>query len=361
MTEQQKRINKLSDILKHNNEALLITSNANVYYYTGFNGSEGTVVITKSGSYLLADFRYIEAARNIVTSCEVIMFSSYQKDLSALLSDNGIKTVYFETKKMTVFNRDRLKECFSKADIKLSPTSILDTAIENQRMIKSERELLYISRAQEIAEVSLLETLPIIKPGITEKEIKLELEYKMKNHGAEDVSFDLITIAGKKTSLPHGVPGNNVVQNGDFLTFDIGALYKGYHSDTTRTFAVGCVSNKQREIYSIVYEAQTTALQAVKPGANCRDIDKIARDIISSAGYGKCFAHSTGHGVGLDIHEAPNLSPNSDRILSRDMVVTVEPGIYLEGEFGVRIEDMVCVTEKGFNNFVRLDKTLLVL
>lgn len=360
MTEQQNRINKLtSSLIKMDNEALLITSNANVYYYTGFNNSEGTVVITSKEAYLLVDFRYYEAAKKAVASCNVVMFKSYLKDLTAVLSDNGIKTVYYETKNTTVFDKLKLFSQLSKSQIMLSDSSILDTAIENQRMIKSELELKLIDRAQQISEYSLVDTLPVIKPGVTEREVKLELEYKMKKHGAEEVSFDLITVTGKKTSLPHGVPGNDVIQDGDFFTFDIGALYNGYHSDMTRTIAVGSVSQEMRKIYDIVYEAQNTALNMIKPGVSCRDVDKAAREIIEKAGYGRCFAHSTGHGVGLDIHELPNLSPGSDKILSRGMVVTVEPGIYIENRFGVRIEDMVCVTNNGFHNFAHLDKALL--
>lgn len=361
MSEQKKRIQKISEILKNDREALLITSNADVYYYTGFNNSEGTVVITRECSYLLVDFRYIEAAKTTVSSCNVIMFTSYKEDLTALLSDNNIKTVYAQTKQLTVFTSEKLKSCFSKAGIKLSLSSVLDSAIENQRMIKSKSEIQLIAKAQEITEKVFNDVLPLIKPGISEKEIKNELEYKMKKYGAEGVSFDLITITGNKTSLPHGVPGGDIIKSGDFFTMDIGALYKGYHSDMTRTVAVGSVSSEQKKIYDIVYKAQTTALETVKPGICCGVVDKTARDIISDAGYGKCFAHSTGHGVGLDIHELPNLSPSSGTILSRGMVVTVEPGIYLEGQFGVRIEDMICVSEKGFENFTHLDKKLVVL
>lgn len=362
MIEQKKRIDKLkSRLIKNDGEALIITSNANVYYYTGFNNSEGAAVITSKGAYLLVDFRYYEAAKKAVNSCEAVMFKSYYKDLTALLSDNGVKTVYFETKKTTVFERAKLKEALSKSGIILSAGSLLDTAIENQRLIKSETELKYIERAQQIAEYALADTLPMIKPGVTERDVKLELEYKMKKQGAEDVSFDLITITGKKTSLPHGVPGDDVIQNGDFFTLDIGAVYKGYHSDMTRTVAVGSVSDEMIKVYNIVRKAQCTALNMIRPGVSCRDVDKAARDIIEDAGYGKCFAHSTGHGVGLDIHELPVLSPGSDKILSCGMVVTVEPGIYIENSFGVRIEDMVCVTGEGFRNFVQTEKSLVFL
>ncbi len=361
MSEQKKRIEKISELLKKDDEALLITSNANVYYYTGFNNSEGTLVITKSSAYLFVDFRYIEAAKNIVSSCNVVLFSSLRDDLTSLLYEEKVTKIYVETKHMTLLTSEKFKESFSKAGIKISSSSILDTAIENQRMIKSEYELSLIAKAQEITEKAFNDLLPLIKPGVSEKEIKNELEYRIKKCGGEDVSFDLITISGKKTSLPHGVPDNNTVKNGDFFTMDIGALYKGYHSDMTRTVAVGSVTDEQKKIYDIVYKAQTTALESVKAGVLTGNVDKTARNIISDSGYGKCFGHSTGHGVGLDIHEKPNVSPGGDIILSEGMVITIEPGIYLENKFGVRIEDMVAVTKSGYKNFATLPKNLIIL
>ena len=183
----------------------------------------------------------------------------------------------------------------------------------------------------------------------------------LKDLGAESVSFDLITITGKKTSLPHGVPGNDIIKNGDFVTFDIGATYKGYHSDMTRTVAVGSVTDKMKEVYNIVLDAQKMAMASVKPGIKCSDIDKIARDYIYSKGYEGCFGHATGHGVGLDIHEYPTVSPRCDTILKEGMIVTIEPGIYIKDNFGVRIEDTVIVTENGYKSFASLPKELTIL
>ena len=180
-------------------------------------------------------------------------------------------------------------------------------------------------------------------------------------NGAEDISFDLITITGKKTSLPHGVPSDDIVKEGDFFTFDIGAVFEGYHSDTPRTVAIGYATDEMQEIYNIVLKAQLAALEKIKVGVLCSEVDKAARDIIDNVGYGKYFGHSTGHGVGLDIHEAPNVSPKSKMVLEKGMIITDEPGIYLPEKFGVRIEDMVCVTEKGCKNFVSLPKELIIL
>ncbi len=361
MSEYINRINKLRKLISSNNEALIINSNANVYYFTGFNNSEGTVVITSEKAYLLVDFRYIESAKNIVTSCEVLMYNSFSEDLSQLLLENKTSTVYIEAKHTSVFKLNNLKKAFSKINVSINTTDVLDNKIDNLRVIKSSAEIEYIQKAQDITEKAYKEILPLIKPDVTEKDIALELEYKMKKYGAESVSFDLITITGDKTSLPHGVPDDKKIKSGDFFTMDIGALYKGYHSDMTRTIAVGNISDEQKKIYDIVYNAQISALTSVKSGVSCGKVDKIARYIISDAGYGKCFGHSTGHGVGLDIHEKPTVSPKSDTILSSGMIITVEPGIYLENKFGVRIEDMVLVTDNGYKNFANLPKELIIL
>ena len=180
-------------------------------------------------------------------------------------------------------------------------------------------------------------------------------------YGAEDISFSLITISGKKTSLPHGTPNDNMIQKGDFFTSDFGAVYEGYHSDTTRTVAVGCATEEMKKIYSIVLKAQLAALDAIMPNVSCRQIDGIARDIIKEAGYGSFFGHATGHGVGIDIHEAPAVSPRSNIMLKEGMVITDEPGIYIPDKFGIRIEDMILVTKNGYKNFVNLPKQLIIL
>lgn len=361
MNEHLNRINKLRKLISSDKEALLITSNANVYYFTGFNNSEGTVLITSDKAYMFVDFRYIETAKNIVNSCEVIMYNSLLEELNLILSDNKINTVYIESKNLTVLKLNNLKKSLLKINASVVVNEVLDNKIENLRVIKSAVEIEYIQKAQEITEKAYNDILPLIKPDVYEKDIVLELEYRMKKYGAEDVSFDLITITGTKTSLPHGVPSNNLIKHGDFFTMDIGALYKGYHSDMTRTVAVGKISDEQQRIYDIVYNAQVSSLENVCAGNSCFNIDKTARDIITNAGYGKCFGHATGHGVGLDIHENPSVSPRSDTILSEGMIITIEPGIYLENKFGVRIEDMVLVTNNGYKNFANIPKELNIL
>ncbi len=361
MTEYKRRISRLSSLIKNKNHALVIRANQNVFYLTGFNNCEGTVLITNSGAYLLVDFRYIESAKNIVDSCTVILCKNLLDDIKHLLIKDGVEKVYIEAKHTVVDFFNRLSSVMGDSNIIVDAAPALDNAVENLRIIKSSEEIEFIQKAQEITEKAYADILKILKPGISEKDLKDEFEYKIKRYGAEGPSFDLITITGSKTSLPHGVPGDALVKNGDFVTFDVGSVYRGYHSDMTRTVAVGNVTRDMKDVYSIVKNAQSSALEAVCAGKKARDIDKTARDIIAQNGYADCFGHSTGHGVGLDIHESPAVSPKSDTILSDGMVITIEPGIYLENRFGVRIEDMVLVKENGCFNFAKVSKDLIVL
>ena len=356
----EQRINKLKKSLDQS-QAALIKNNNNVYYFSGIQNSEGYVVITKNEAYLFVDFRYAESARNNCKSCKVIEFSSLFKSIKKVLQTNSIKSLLIESDSVNINFYNKLIKEFNPFGVSVVCDDTLVKLIQNLRIIKSDDEIKFISEAQKITEKAYNEVLNYIKPGVTERTIAVELEYLMRKNGAEGVSFDLITITGKNTSLPHGVPGDNIIAEGDFFTMDIGALYNGYHSDMTRTVAVKSCSDYQREIYDIVYKAQTAALSKVKSGVKACEIDKTARDIINEAGYGKNFGHSTGHGVGLDIHEQPFVSIKSETILSENMVITVEPGIYLENRFGVRIEDMVLVKENGFFNFATLPKELIIV
>ena len=358
---QEQRINSLRRILSSDSQAALVTNETNVYYFSGIRNSEGKILLFKDEVYLLVDFRYSETARNNCKSCKVFEFRNLREDIKELMTKHGAKALYIENEDVTLSAYNSYVEYFSQFGIEIMNENALSKAITNLRLIKSEEEIEYIAEAQRITEKAYTEVLNFVKPGVTERKVALELEYLMKQYGASHVSFDLITITGKKTSLPHGVPSDGIIAEGDFFTMDIGALYNGYHSDMTRTVAVKSCSDYQREIYDIVYKAQTTALEAVKAGVKAFDIDKIARDIITEAGYGKEFGHSTGHGVGLYIHEEPYLSTRGEAILSENMVITVEPGIYLEGKFGVRIEDMVLVKENGYRNFATLPKELIIV
>lgn len=355
------RLKKLSSQLIEDNQGALVTSETNIRYLTGFANSEGTLLVTKKQSFLLVDFRYGEAAQKKVKHCEVIVFDDYKETVKDLIKKLGISELLIEAGSVTVKTANSLKKILSDCDCKMISDDCLDKLLSNLRIIKSAEEIEKIKTAQKITEEAYLELLNMVKPGITEAQLALELEFLMRKKGASGVSFDLITITGKKTSMPHGVPDFSVVQKGDFITFDIGAIYDGYHSDMTRTIAVGEVSDEQRAIYSIVLEAQLTALSKVCAGVKASDVDKAARDIITAKGYGEFFKHSTGHGVGLEIHEAPTVSPKSPTILSEGMIITVEPGIYLPDKFGVRIEDMVAVTKNGYDNFATLPKELIIV
>ena len=355
------RILKLQEGLTQPGEAALVLSDVNRFYLSGFASSAGAVFITRKAAYLLVDFRYGEAAQKQVKDLDVVVFDSLSQQLCTLAKRHRVKKVYLEGATVSVKQANVFKKSFRAIDVKTACDDTLDLLLSNMRMIKGRAEILKIKEAQRITEEAYLDILNFIRPGVTERDIALELEFSMRKRGAQRVAFDLITIAGKKTSLPHGVPGTSAVCAGDFVTMDIGAVYEGYHSDMTRTVAVSYVTDKQAEIYNLVLQTQQSALAKIKSGVTGHCIDRAARDVIEQAGYGQCYKHATGHGVGLLIHEEPRLSQNSPTILSSGMVVTVEPGIYLPGEFGVRIEDMVAVTKNGCTNLTGVSKELLIL
>jgi Xaa-Pro aminopeptidase len=354
------RIDKLRALLSPN-DAALITDEINVGYFSGFQHSEGVMLITSTKSYLLVDFRYIEAAQKFAVNCKVICFKKLIDDLSGLIVENSIKNIYVESSKLSISRYQSYKQAFDKLGIECDCSSSLDNKIAEIRIIKDASEYQKILKAQQITEQAYLEVLNYIKSGVSERKIALELEYLMKQKGAQDVSFDLITITGQKTSLPHGVPTDDIIKEGDFFTLDIGAVFDGYHSDTTRTVAVGYADEDMKKVYNIVLSAQLAALSRVKEGTACIEVDNAARDIIKNEGYAEFFGHATGHGVGLEIHESPTVSFRSDLALKEGMVITVEPGIYLPKRFGVRIEDMVYVTKESYKNFVSLPKDLIIV
>lgn len=356
-----KRINSLKKLIKNQNEAIFLTNEVNIGYFCRFFHSEGVMLVTENNTYLLVDFRYFESAQKNAVNCKVICFNKLSDELIDIAKSENINNVYFEASNISLARFSFFEKRFRENSIECVSSSALDNHISEIRIIKDEYECEKIQKAQQISEKAYLEVLNYLKPGVSEKEISARLEYLMKLGGAEQISFDLITITGKKTSLPHGVPSDSIVCEGDFFTFDFGAVFEGYHSDTTRTVAIKSASEEMKEIYSIVLKAQLTALDKIKAGVLCSEVDNTARDIITDAGFGEYFGHSTGHGVGLDIHEAPTVSFRSDAQLKSGMVITDEPGIYLPNKFGVRIEDMVCVTENGCKNFVTLPKELIIV
>ena len=353
------KLNELRALLKSSCEAILICSQDNRRYFTGFPSSDGYLLVTKTDAVLFLDSRYIEAAQKSVSACKCVLLRKVSEEIKNYIKQNNILKIYIERVKMTVATADFLKTAFLPC--RCTPSKKLEVLIDKLRMVKTPDEIECIKKAQAIAEDAFRHVLTFIKPGVTEKEIALQLDFYMLSHGAEALSFETIAVTGKKTSMPHGVPDDTVVKNGDFVTMDFGAVYKGYHSDMTRTVAVGKVSQKQKEIYDTVLSAQKAALDILKKGVSCKDADGAARDIIKNAGYGDYFGHGTGHGVGIEIHESPNLSPRSEQILDTGHIVTVEPGIYIPDEFGVRIEDMALITEDGYENLTSTPKELIIL
>ena len=340
-------------------QAALIVSEENRRYFTGFNASNGYLLATRDGSTFITDGRYIEDARKIVTEAEVLLQDNVYNQLDRLLRKYGCNEILVEASRMTLQDLNTYRRVLNQYTYNVSAR--LDTMISSHREVKTEFEVSQMQRAQDIAEKALLDTLQFLKPGIRERDVANELDYRMRKYGADGLSFDTIVVSGENSSKPHGVPGEKVIENGDFVTIDYGALYNGYHSDTTRTFAVGSVTEEMANVYNTVLKAQMAGCEALRPGLLAKDYDGVARKIIGDAGYGSYFTHSMGHGVGVEIHEQPFCGPNSKGILQAGNVVSCEPGIYLEGKFGVRIEDMLLITPEGSMNFCHLPKDLQVL
>ena len=353
------KFERLFAVLPDEIDAAIITSDVNRRYFSGMKSSAGTVVAFRDKAYLIIDFRYIEAATKKVKDAQVILHGKLFDQINELLKKHGAKTAAIESDTMTVSMLNMYKERITAAEIVSS--SALSDAIGELRIVKTQDEIDKMIKAQRIAEAAFENVLNFIKPGVTEKEIGLCLDYYMLKNGAEALSFDTIAITGANTSLPHGVPGDNVVKEGSFVLMDYGATYDGYHSDMTRTVCVGKPTEKMEQVYNIVLDAQLKTIAAIKEGITGHDADKVARDVITAAGYGEMFGHSLGHGVGMEIHEAPTAAPSSTRVLKENMIVTVEPGIYIPGEFGVRIEDFVIVKKDGCENMTLAKKSLISL
>ncbi len=349
-------LNKIRKTLK-SGDAAFITSESSRRYLSGFAASDGFIVITENDAVFFADGRYIEAAENEIKDMGVRLFSGLSS-IKDYLESSKIKRLFIETDDLSVSALKSYRKAFQ---IKISTSKTLSDNLLRLRMIKTEAEIENIKAAQKITDAAFSHILNYIKVGMTEKDVALELEFFMRRMGSEGVSFDTIAVSGKNSSLPHGVPSEKKIQSGDFLTMDFGAVINGYRSDMTRTVAVGNISDEQRAVYETVLKAQKTALSKIKAGKICSDIDKFARDIIDNAGYKGAFCHSLGHSVGLDIHEHPNFSPKCNVRIEKNMVLTVEPGIYLRDKFGVRIEDLVVVTENGVINLTKSSKELIII
>lgn len=338
-------------------QGALIRYPENRRYFTNFISSAGFLLVTRVRALFMTDSRYIEAAQAAVPAgIEVREAGALTVEV---LRELEIEQLSIEASHTTVAALRSLEKIC--AGVALDTGDFLDGAIGALRAVKSQDETEKIIRAQRIAERALEKTLMMIRPGVTEREIALSLDFNMLSMGAEGLSFETIAVSGENSSKPHGVPGNRQVRRGDFITMDFGAVVAGYHSDMTRTVAVGSVTAEQRQVYDTVLAAQAAMLDGLRAGITCAQADALARDVIERTGYGDYFRHSAGHGVGLEIHEPPFEAPRSQEVLQAGNVVTAEPGIYLPGQFGVRIEDMAYITAAGIENLTQAPKELLVL
>lgn len=351
-------IQKLQSVLGGIADCALITDDINRRYFTGMKSSAGTVLVFADAAYLIIDFRYIEKARATVTACEVVQQDKLYDQINELIKKHGAQTCAIESYSVTVTELESLKK---QLDCEAVSSDALSESISKLRMIKTLAEVEKIKAAQRIAEKGFEHMLDFIKPGRTERELQLELDYFMLRNGAEALSFDTIALSGCNTSMPHGVPSNKKVENGDFVLLDYGAVVDGYHSDMTRTVAVGEPSDEMKKVYELVLAAQKNAIEKVKAGMTGSSYDAFARSLIKLGGYCENFQHSLGHGVGMEIHEAPNGSPSYKGSLPVGSVITCEPGIYIAGRFGVRIEDMLYITENGAENLTRSPKELIII
>lgn len=351
------RLKQLREKMKeYQVDGLLIASPYNRRYVTDFTGTAGAALITETAAIFITDFRYVEQAKEqakefIVVKHEKQILAEIKQQINAL----GISRLGFEEEHVTYADYKQYEEAFA---VELVATKDL---IESLRLFKTEKEIAILKQAAQIADQSFQHILSYIKPGVRELEIANELEYYMRKLGATSSSFDIIVASGVRSSLPHGVASEKKIAAGELVTLDYGALYKGYCSDITRTVAVGEINNELKEIYEVVLGAQERGTDQIKPGMTGKEADALTRDYISERGYGDYFGHSTGHGIGLEVHESPGLASSSDIVLEKNMVVTVEPGIYLPNIGGCRIEDDIVLTETGNERLTLATKELIQL
>lgn len=358
-----------------NLDAILVSNGYNMRYLSGFAGATGYFYITRDRQVLLTDSRYTVAAKEETlalnrrlsadgeeTGSDIAVFeivSGYDEALAQLVVDDGVSCIGFEDGDILYADFVKLQQTIQeKSRVTLTA---LGKELDRLRAVKTEEELGLMKEAEHIGDLAFSHILNVIKPGVTELEIAAELAYVMQKNGAEGLSFDTIVASGIHSSMPHAGVTDKRIENGDFVTMDFGCRYRGYCSDMTRTVVVGKASERQKEIYNLVLSAQLAALDFIKAGYKGREVDSVARKIIEKGGYGGCFGHGLGHSVGLYIHEEPSLSRREENVIVENVVETIEPGIYVEGFGGVRIEDMVVVTKDGCINFAHSPKELIEL
>ncbi|KIL44369.1 M24 family metallopeptidase [Jeotgalibacillus soli] len=341
---------------KHNIEGILITSTYNRRYMTNFTGTAGVVLISQDEALFITDFRYVEQASNQAAGYTIVQHQGLiQEEVANQVKRLGIKRLGFEEDHLVFGVHQQYEKVLNAQFVPISGV------IEKLRLIKTDSEIKILKEAADIADAAFKHIIDFMRSGLTELEVSNELEFFMRKAGAQSSSFDIIVASGFRSALPHGVASEKVIETGDFVTMDYGALHKGYVSDITRTVAVGQPSDKLKEIYQVTLDAQLLAMDKIKPGLTGKEADAIARNYITSKGYGEYFGHSLGHGIGLEVHEGPGLSFRSDVKLKKNMVVTVEPGIYIAGLGGVRIEDDTLLTENGNETLTHSTKELLIL
>ena len=352
------RINRLMKCMEEQQvDAILVADGCNMRYLSGFSGETGYLYVSGNHKVILTDSRYTTQAQE--ESCEfevqeIVNGEGYAPLIAKLMQADQPKSLGFEEQVMIYGDVVSLQNKLPKTEWKG-----LGDSLNDLRMIKTEEEISYIAKAQQIGDEAFSHVLTVLRPGITELEVAAELESYMKRHGASGLAFDTIAASGYHSAMPHATPSDKVLEYGDFLTMDYGCKYKGYCADMTRTVVIGKANEQQKEIYQIVLDAQMAALDAIRAGITGAELDKVARDIIKNAGYGQYFGHSLGHSVGLFIHEFPRISPMGQTELLPGMTATIEPGIYVPGVGGVRIEDLVVVTENGCRNLTSSPKKLL--
>ena len=356
MRNVQEKITKVLEELSL--DGVLISNGYNMRYISGFSGATGYLFLSQKRNIILTDFRYTIQAQSESEGFDIIEVTGgdYSSVLKDLLDGENVKCLGFEDQDMLFASYSKLKEAL--IEIEMVPVG---DRISTLRSIKTKEELEYIEKAESIGDIAFSKILDIIKPGMTELEVAAHLEFLMKTNGADGLSFDSIIASGINSSMPHATPSAKKIEIGDFVTMDFGCIYKGYCSDMTRTIVIGKASEEQKKVYNTVLEAQMASLEFIKEGYLGKEVDAVARNIIYKAGYEGCFGHGLGHSVGLEIHENPRLSPTEEGIILANMTETIEPGIYIKGFGGVRIEDLVAVTENGCVNYAHSTKHLIEL
>jgi len=353
-----KNIEKYLSLLGDEVDGLLLTSRYSRYYGAEFDIAEGVAIVTKQGSRYFTDSRYIESAQQSIQGFEVLQVdrqNPYKDRINTAIADFGVTKLGYEEDYLCVAEFLYYEKAINAQFVPLSKK------INAFRGVKEDWELAYMRKAQEITDKAFAEVLTKIKAGMTEKEVQAELIYCLYKNGADNLAFEPIVVSGPKTSMPHGVAGDRVINEGEFITMDFGALYRSYCADMTRTIAVGYVTEEMEKVYNIVLKAQAAGIAATKAGIPGKVADLAARQVIIDAGYGEYFGHGYGHCLGLEVHENPNCGPSSEQIMEPNMICSAEPGIYIPGKFGVRIEDVVIFTEDGCEDITGSPKNLIIV